>query len=374
MPIPPILCISGASGSGKTTLLERLIPSLSAEGLKIGAVKRASAGLLSDPAGKDSSRLAAAGAEPTIAVSPNGLIVHSRTPLGLVDLAATYCANCDLVLAEGYRQSPHDKILFTSGDDASSQEANLASVCLVVASRMIASPEAIHRDDIDALVRWVRNWLVRRRRLREGVIGAILVGGQSRRMGADKAAMRSCGRPVLSDLAELLGGRLKEVWVVGRLLRHVDLPLFVRQHLDLRPGCGPLGGIATALRIAGAEAPAVAQEAPGGPSTPQAVLVVACDMPALSGETLDILLERRRKDKPASVLRQPATGRLEPMAAVYEPEALEGIEHALNSGALSATKLLESIGAHAIDVPSEIADNLCNVNTPEELEEIDGKR
>jgi molybdopterin-guanine dinucleotide biosynthesis protein A len=232
----------------------------------------------------------------------------------------------------------------------------------------------IHRDDMPALAASVRAWLERRRRLSGDVIGAILAGGRSRRMGADKAALRIGGRPVLPDLAELLGGRLKEVWVVGRLLRHLELPPFVRRHLDLRSGCGPLGGIATALRIAGAQSPAAPNSAPGESADPQAVLAVACDMPRMSGDVIDLLLDRRRREAPASVLRNTATGLLEPLAAVYEPGALGPIEAAIEAGALSVTELLESIGAHVIDVPPELAGHLGNVNTPAELERIEGKR
>lgn len=47
------------------------------------------------------------------------------------------------------------------------------------------------------------------------VLGTILVGGFSRRMGAPKAAMRVQGRSVLSCLAELLASRLGEVWAIG---------------------------------------------------------------------------------------------------------------------------------------------------------------
>jgi molybdopterin-guanine dinucleotide biosynthesis protein A len=220
---------------------------------------------------------------------------------------------------------------------------------------------------------WVRGWLERRRRLGGGVIGAILVGGRSRRMGADKARMRVGGQPVLSYLAELLGERLEEVWVVGRPVSGIELPQCVHWHLDLRAGCGPLGGIATALRIAGAGAAGAAAGAPGNPEGPRAALIVACDMPFLNGRTLELLLEHRRADRLVSVLRNPVTGHWEPLAAVYEPGALREIEEALDGGMLSVTSLLESLGSHVIEAPPEIAGCLANVNTPQELGEVGGE-
>ena len=118
-----------------------------------------------------------------------------------------------------------------------------------------------------------------------------------------------------------------------------------------------MGGIATALRVAGA-------------INPRAVLVVACDMPALAGKAVDLLLARRRADRPASALRNPLTGRLEPLAAVYEPSILENIEQAMADGAFRVTQMLESAGAHGIEVPPELTDQITNVNTPAELEAI----
>jgi len=359
MAIPAILCVTGPSGGGKTTLVERLIPALAAAGISVGVIKRSAAGLTIGAAGKDSARLAAAGARPSVAVGPHELVVErAAAVMPLVDVAATFCAGCDMVLAEGYKQSPHDKVLVLAGAEPVPPQVDPRTVRLRVTDRPEAVPGSVSRDDAAAVAAWIGGWLARRLRLRQGVIGAILVGGRSRRMGTDKAAMSVGGLPVLVRLAELLGERLGEAWLIGRPVPGVGLPQCVRWHLDLRPGLGPLGGIATALRVAGGD-------------VPRAALVVACDMPALSGELLDLLLEQRDAALPASVLRG-AGGRLEPLAAVYEPSALAHIENAFDTGAhsgaaLSITRLLESIGAHAIDVPARLAGELTNVNTPEDL-------
>lgn len=351
MSVRPILCVVGASGSGKTTLLEGLVPELGAAGLRVGVVKHAAHGPDAPAGAKDSSRLAAAGAAPTVVSGPAGLIVENApAEAALLDLAVTFCAGCDLVLAEGYSHSPHDKILLAAGE----AHASLPSVRLVVCDAAEPPQGALRRDDVAGIAGWVCRWLDRRRRLGEGLIGAVLVGGASRRMGQDKSRLRRRGRSVLADLAELLGGRLEEAWAVGRRATGDDLPRCLRWHLDLRPGCGPLGGIATALHVAA-----------GGRG--RGVLAVACDMPFLAGEAVDLLLEHRRPGEGASALRNPRTGKLEPLAAVYEAEVLPEIEQALAAGKLSAGELLRSLGAHEIDVPAGIAGQLANVNTPEDL-------
>lgn len=357
MSLRPILCVVGASGSGKTTLLERLVSELRAGGVKVGVVKHAAHGLEAPPGGKDSSRLSAAGASPAIVSAPNGVTVQNvQAETSLLDLSETFCRGCDLVLAEGYKRSPHDKIVVAAGEASAQDRAGpgLSSVRLLVSGAADPAAGALSRDDTGGIAKWVRRWLDRRRKLGKAVSGAILVGGQSRRMGTDKAALRFRGRSVLASLAELLAGRLEEVWTIGRRVADDDLPRCLRWHGDIRPGCGPLGGIATALRVASA-----ARE--------RAVLAVACDMPALAGEAVDLLLEQRRPERPATAFRNPQTGKLEPLAAVYEGRALPEIERALAAGDLSATKLLASLDARVIDLPPTLAGQLANVNTPEDL-------
>ena len=347
-------------------MLERLVPELTAGGLKVGCIKHAAHGLDEEAAGKDSSRLATAGAAPAIAAGPNGLIVqHAAAEVPLLDLAQIFCPGCDLVLAEGYKRSPHDKILLATGAPArpGGRESQLPSVRLVVSGTPESGGVGLRYEDTAGLAAWVRQWLDRRRSLGRDVAAAVLVGGQSRRMGTDKVALRFGGRSVLARLAELLGGRTEDVWIIGRSAAGApasgpaghELPRCLRWHLDLRSGCGPLGGIATALRIA---------------DEGRAVLAIACDMPALGGELVDLLMENRDRAAPASALDNPQTGQLEPLAALYEPAALPQIERALEAAEFSATRLLESAGAHRIPVPPELAGQLANVNRPEDMRRL----
>jgi molybdopterin-guanine dinucleotide biosynthesis protein A len=85
--------------------------------------------------------------------------------------------------------------------------------------------------------------------------GFILAGGQSRRMGRDKAALNWGNRSLLDHMVHLLSTVADRVRVVGR----GDLP-------DRVAGKGPLGGILTALEA----------------SETEENLVVAVDLPLLT--------------------------------------------------------------------------------------------
>ncbi len=354
MVVPPVLCVTGRSGSGKTLLLERLIPPLTARGLRVAAIKHCGH-IDAAASGKDSDRLARAGADPAIAAGTDALEIGScrREPL-LLDLVTTFCRDRDLVLAEGYSRSVHDKI-FLCHPEQPRPPRDDPSVRLVIGGGSGDEGE-VGRDDVEAVTRWLLAWLGRRRDMRKALVGAVLVGGQSRRMGADKSALRIAGRRVLGRLCELLADRIGEVMIVGRVPPWRDVPMCAAWHPDARPGLGPLGGIATALRVASASGRA------------SAVFAAACDMPAVEGNLLDHVLGGRDHTAPATVPVNPATGRLEPLFAVYEARALQSIEQALDSGTLAVRDWLSAAGARRLAVPDQLAGQLENVNTPEELE------
>jgi molybdopterin-guanine dinucleotide biosynthesis protein MobB len=103
----------GESGSGKTTLVTRLIKELNRRGLRVGAVKHSRSGFTIDPKGKDSARFRTAGARTVLLLSPTSLGLVSDRPKNLSpkDAAARFFKDSDIVLVEGWKESPLPKIL-----------------------------------------------------------------------------------------------------------------------------------------------------------------------------------------------------------------------------------------------------------------------
>ena len=109
-----LLGIAGWSGSGKTTLLTRLLPVLTSHGLTVSTVKHAHHGFDVDRPGKDSHRHREAGAtEVMIGSARRWALMHEirggETEPPLADLLR-HMTPVDLVLAEGYKGEPHDKL------------------------------------------------------------------------------------------------------------------------------------------------------------------------------------------------------------------------------------------------------------------------
>lgn len=108
-----IFGIAGWSGSGKTTLLEKLIPCLTARGIRVSVIKHAHHGFDIDRPGKDSYRHREAGAtEVLLSCTDRWALMHERRDEGepTLDELVSHLSPCDLVLVEGFKQEPVPKI------------------------------------------------------------------------------------------------------------------------------------------------------------------------------------------------------------------------------------------------------------------------
>lgn len=175
--------------------------------------------------------------------------------------------------------------------------------------------------------------------------GLVLAGGRSTRMGQDKSLLAYHGLPQRQYLAELLRPFCAEVWVS---LHAGQVPLPGERVLpDAEPDAGPLGGIRSAF----AHDPAVAW------------LVLACDWPQLSRETLRFLTQNRLPGYLATTFRNPADGTPEPLLTIWEPACGPVLAAAWARGERSPRRLLGELATQVLYAP--FPDELQNINTPE---------
>ncbi|MCB2228516.1 MAG: molybdopterin-guanine dinucleotide biosynthesis protein B [Desulfarculaceae bacterium] len=112
----PVVGICGASGSGKTTLVAKLLPLIKAQGIKVGVLKHHGHGeAVPTPAeweGKDSARLAAAGADRVGLAHPGGVWLEAPHlgGAGPRALTARLMGGLELVIAEGFKTAGIPKI------------------------------------------------------------------------------------------------------------------------------------------------------------------------------------------------------------------------------------------------------------------------
>ena len=184
---------------------------------------------------------------------------------------------------------------------------------------------------------------------------AINAGGQSRRMGRDKALVELDGRPMLEHVIKRVSGlgQAQTLLVSNDHAAHARFGLpMVRDSL---PDAGSLGGIYTALVH----------------SQCDHALVVACDMPFLSPALLRYMLALREEGG-YDVIVPRVDGYPQGLHAVYSQACIAPIRAQIGAGRLRVIGFYDQVRVRYMDEdewrpldPTGRALN--NINTPEEL-------
>ena len=178
---------------------------------------------------------------------------------------------------------------------------------------------------------------------------AILAGGEATRFGGrDKSALVVDGRTILDRQLEMLSAVADEVQVVRE---------------DLVPGCGPLGGVHTALARTGHDL----------------LFVLACDMPYVTAPFVSFLLTLAGSWD----LVVPRTERgYHSLCAVYRRTCLAPIARRIAERRLKMTDVfsdvrVREVSSGELDAFGDRERLLANVNTPAEfagLEALQGHK
>lgn len=144
------------------------------------------------------------------------------------------------------------------------------------------------------------------------MVGFVVAGGRSLRMGRDKALLEWKDGTLLDHAIDRLRAVCGEVHVLsGSARRYADLGLPV--DVDEAPGEGPLAGLATALAAA----------------APRPALLLGVDMPFV---TADLLAQIRDGVAGWDAAAPHHDGGPEPLCAAYAPACLGPVRGALAAG------------------------------------------
>ena len=179
----------------------------------------------------------------------------------------------------------------------------------------------------------------------------VLAGGQSRRMGRDKATMILGGRSLLAHQIETLK-RLAPTRILcsvaaGQTVESLECSLIQ----DEEPNLGPLGAIHTVLTQ----------------TSDPFLLVLAVDMPRMTSDYFHLLLKRCETGCGAVPMRGQG---YEPLAAVYPREALRLAKSALARRNYSmqrfVSECVEERCLSVVPITAEEEDLFANWNRPED--------
>ena len=180
----------------------------------------------------------------------------------------------------------------------------------------------------------------------------LLVGGESTRMGRDKATVEWRGRPLWEWQLEKLRALTPNILVSARSdlsWRRPDLKLVI----DQPPSRGPLSGITATLTTMDADC----------------LLVLAVDMPSITVSNLKRLCDCA---EPGLGVVPVVNGKVEPLAAVYPKRAASIFTEALHGTDHSVQQVVRRLTALELVRQIPIADSAAgyfrSINYPADLQ------
>lgn len=180
------------------------------------------------------------------------------------------------------------------------------------------------------------------------LIGGVLVGGQSRRMGRPKQLVEVGESTMVERVVDSLSGAVDEIVLLGGGPVPASLEGLSRA-ADAGDCRGPMAGILGAMR-----------------ARPEACWIVApCDLPLLQPAAVQWLVASRRPG--AWAILPSLEGFIEPLMALYEPQARALIEKAAAAGEYSLLRLTLNSRVVTAEPPDALRRCWFNANTPQEL-------
>ena len=201
------------------------------------------------------------------------------------------------------------------------------------------------------------------RTTREGIVGVVLAGGRSLRMGGrEKAFLALAGQPMLAHVLARFAPQIARVAINANgdpaRFAAFGLPVIADETPDFP---GPLAGILAALRWA-------------GHMRASHVATVASDAPFIPLDLVARLLSAAGAGDRIVVAR--SDGQSHPVAALWPLGITDDLSQALATGERRVQRWVEMQGARTVDFsPFELdgrtIDPFMNVNTPADLAEAD---
>ena len=275
-------------------------------------------------------------------------------------------SQADILLVNGNHFKAKKQIVFCTQKKRESLERKLdrlTDVGLIILDQDISKPHGyletalsnfkdipvIKIDEVDRLSNWIKE--VYQSELPQ-IKGLVLAGGNSQRMGENKALLDYHGEPQVAYAARQFKALGIEPIISCRKEQADTYAGDYELLHDTFDGLGPNGAILSAFR-----------------SDPDAAwLVTACDQPLLKSEHLQQLINQRQPNKLATCFHNPETKFPEPLITLWEPKAYPRLLSFLSMGYSCPRKVLINSDVHEIHVSD--TDFMKNANTPEEKEAL----
>lgn len=177
--------------------------------------------------------------------------------------------------------------------------------------------------------------------------GLVLAGGKSNRMGADKGTLNFYGKNQRDVAIDLLEKHHLKTYLSVREEQEISIE---NKIIDTFIGLGPFGAICSAFQ----KNPNVAW------------LVIATDLPFLTDEVIEQLIQHRNPTKIATTIKGKGTEFPEPLITIWEPKSYPILLSYLAQGYSCPRKILINSEVEIVEIDDQF---IRNINTPEEFKE-----
>ncbi len=183
------------------------------------------------------------------------------------------------------------------------------------------------------------------------ITAIILAGGKSSRMGTDKGFVNYKNKPFVQRIIETVAPLVSETIIISN---NPNYDIFgLKRYSDLIENAGPLAGIYTGLNH----------------SKTENNLVISCDVPLINSEILRRLTQDNFDE--FEVVQLESKGKEMPLIARYKKSCESTFLELLNQGERRVRKALKSCRVKTITVKQSNEKLTANINTKNDLKEIE---
>ncbi len=184
---------------------------------------------------------------------------------------------------------------------------------------------------------------------RNDIMGVGLAGGNSSRMGQNKALLRVGEETFIGRAANVLQQVFENVIISANnraAYEAVGFPVVE----DVHKGCGPLAGIHAAMASAGKAD----------------IFVLSCDLPFVDVSVIERILENASGAE--AIIAGDGTGP-QPLCGLYRQTCMKVIQGQLEVKEYSVLKLVQHMKGRVVVFEGEESSPFLNVNTPSQYNE-----
>ena len=187
----------------------------------------------------------------------------------------------------------------------------------------------------------------------EKVTISILCGGKSSRMQSEKGLVLFQEKPFIEHI---IAAALPISYKIQLVTNTSDYDyLSYAKIKDIELDKGPIGGIYTALVHSDSEIN----------------LILSCDIPLISTEILSELITKHTSDFEVSVFSD--ANKINPLIGIYSKKIIPILKKAIDENELKMMRLLDKVNHQIIEVTGEKSKQFRNVNSVDELNELNTK-